>query len=88
MKHWPLLLSDASTIDILEQADWYESRGNEELLSRWNTAIESTLLRIAQNPGSGPCCHFKSAVLGEVRHILVDGFPRHIIFYQVSERRY
>ena len=82
MKRPRIVLSDRAVADILEQADWYDERSGAELAKRWESAITSTVLRIARNPRAGSPCNFVAEELHEVRRMAVAGFPRHLIFYQ------
>lgn len=73
-------LTDAAVSDILEQSDWYEQQAAESLAERWETAVTSTLLRIARNPRSGSPSTFKAIELQGVRRMAVDGFTKHLVF--------
>ena len=81
-----LHFSEAAAADILEQADWYAEQSDEMLAQRWDSAVTSTVLRIAEFPKSGALCHFSSAELQEIRRVPVDEFPKHLIFYRVERK--
>jgi hypothetical protein len=38
-------LSDAAAVDIVEQARWYEHHSGEDLATRWESEVESALIR-------------------------------------------
>lgn len=86
MKKQRLALSDAAVTDILEQAEWYQHQSGYRLAKRWDDAVTFTLLRILQNPQSGPCCSFKSEELQDIRRIPVAGFRKHLVFYRFYEQ--
>jgi len=70
----------------LEQSEWYERQSGSKLANRWDKAVTSTLLRVLQNPHSGPLCSFKSEELRDIRRIAIAGFPKHLLFYQSNEQ--
>ena len=86
MKRTRIALSEAAASDILEQADWYDARSENKLAERWERAVSKTLLRIAARPLSGMRCGFKAKELAGVRRMSVAGFPKHLVFYQVSAK--
>lgn len=86
MKIRQITVSDAAVADILEQADWYESRADRELAERWENAVTAALLRILKTPSSGPLCRFKSEELDDVRRAFVKGFPKHLVFYRFRDK--
>ena len=85
MKTQRIVFSDASIADILEQFDWYADQAGRQLAKRWETAVASTLLRIAKTPKSGSLCNFGAEELRGTRRMSVARFPKHLIFYQVRE---
>jgi toxin ParE1/3/4 len=80
-----IALSELAAADILEQADWYQAEANRKLAERWETAVTSTLLRIARLPRSGAPCRFKANELRGTRRVPIAGFPMHLLFYQLQE---
>jgi toxin ParE1/3/4 len=80
-----LVVSDLASADILEQADWYEIQSGALLAQRWENAVTSCVLRILKSPNSGTPCAFKSAELKNLRRTTIAGFPKHLIFYRLSE---
>lgn len=86
MKKLRLVLSDAAALDILEQANWYENQSGDELASRWEAAVTSSLFTILQSPIIGTPCRFKSEALADIKRTPVEGFPKHLIFYRIKPR--
>lgn len=43
-----------------------------------------TLLRISQQPLSGPLCRFNSNELRDLRRMVIERFPKHLIFYRLE----
>lgn len=82
MKRPRIVLSDIAVADIIEQANWYDEQSGSELAKRWEHAITSIVLRIAENPHAGALCNFMAEELRDVRRVPVAGFPRHLVFYQ------
>ena len=82
MKRSRVVLGDLAIADILEQADWYNQQSGSRLARRWENAITSTVLGIAQTPRAGAPCKFGAEELRDVRRVPVAGFPRHLVFYQ------
>jgi len=83
MKQLRLTLSEAAAADIVEQADWYEQQSGPALAKRWEKAVTSAVLRIADRPRAGAVSNFRHAELVNVRRVLITGFPKHLIFYQL-----
>jgi toxin ParE1/3/4 len=77
-----VVLGDLAIADILEQADWYNEQSGSKLARRWENAITSTVLRMAEKPRAGALCKFSAEELRDVRRVPVAGFPRHLVFYQ------
>jgi toxin ParE1/3/4 len=82
-----IVLSDAAAADILAQADWYELQSGQKLALRWERAVTSTALRLAKMPLAGSVCKFDAEALRDLRKLPVDGFPSHLIFYQLLENQ-
>lgn len=80
-----LEITEAAATDILEQANWYAEQANEQLAVKWERAITATILSIVDYPQAAPISNFKSPDLVEIRRISVQNFPRHLIFYRVTE---
>jgi toxin ParE1/3/4 len=79
-----LEISEAAAADILEQAEWYESRASGDVAAKWERAVTATVLRILEYPHAGPVTVFKNPELANIRRIPVNDFPRHLIFYRIS----
>ena len=77
-------LSEAASVDIIEQADWYEEKSDWKLAERWSKAVTSAVLRILKNPHSGTLCRFRPTELHGIRRLPISGFPRHLVFYSVE----
>ena len=78
-------LSEAASVDIIEQADWYEEKSDWKLAERWSKAVTSAVLRILKNPRSGAPCQFSPTELHGIRRVPVSGFPKHLVFYSVAD---
>ena len=85
MKTSRLTVSEAAAADVVEQADWYEQQSGGELARRWERAVTSAVLRIMQHPRAGAISSFQHPELSNVRRVLIPGFPKHLIFYQVRK---
>jgi plasmid stabilization system protein ParE len=78
-------LTEAASVDIIEQADWYEEKSDWKLAERWGKAVTSAVLRILKNPHSGTLCRFRPTALRGIRRLPISGFPKHLIFYSVED---
>lgn len=87
MKAPGLVFSDAAIADILDQSDWYAGKAGRSLAKRWEAGVTATLLQIARGPGTGSPCKFGAEELRGTRRMFVARFPKHLIFYQVREKR-
>jgi len=87
LSQYHLDLRRAAIADILEQADWYGTRGTPDFVLRWEQAIAATALRIVDSPLIGAPCHFRDPRLADIRRMPVEGFPRHLIFYRFHDNR-
>jgi toxin ParE1/3/4 len=85
VKKLALSFRDAAVSDILEQAEWYEEQADLALSARWERAVASVLIRLAQRPHCGTLCRFTSDSLRGIRRIPVKGFSKHLIFYRVEK---
>ena len=81
MKKNRLFLTDAAAIDIVEQADWYETRSGRSLAERWEESVASAIRRVLNRPNAGTPCRFKAAQLHSLMRIVIRGFPKHLMFY-------
>jgi toxin ParE1/3/4 len=84
VKAFSISISAAAASDIVEQADWYGAQSGQSLAARWEKAVTSAMLRIAKAPGAGALCSFGSSKLHRVRRTIIAGFPKHLIFYRLS----
>jgi toxin ParE1/3/4 len=85
VKQLGLSFRDAAVSDILEQAEWYEEQADLALGARWERAVSSALIRLAQHPHFGTPCRFASDSLRGIRRIPVKGFSKHLIFYRIEK---
>ena len=79
-----LSLTGTAADDIVEQAEWYELRGDTRLSKRWERSVYLSIYRLLRHPHSGALCTFKSAGLRGIRRAHVPAFPRHLVFYRVE----
>ena len=85
MKAARLTVSEAAAADIIEQADWYQQQSGAQLAKRWETAVTSAVLRIMDRPRAGTISKFPHSELIDVLRVLILGFLKHLIFYQVRK---
>lgn len=85
MKRLRIRFSEAAITDIIEQSDWYWQRSGEALSARWDQEIDSVIQQILRNPEAGARCSFHSAELVRLRRASIEGFPKHLIFYRISD---
>ncbi len=78
-------LSEAASVDIIEQADWHQEKSDSKLAKRWGTAVTSAVLRIMRNPRSGTPCRFGPTELRGIRRMPISGFPKHLVFYSIED---
>jgi toxin ParE1/3/4 len=81
MKHRRIRFSEAAIADIIEQSDWYRDRSGDALAQRWNREIDSAVRQILRRPQSGTLCSFASDELAGLRHVPLEKFPKHSVFY-------
>lgn len=79
-----LEISEAAATDILEQADWYESRASGELAAAWERAVTATVLTFS-NTRTPSGNELREIRISDVRRTPINDFPRHLIFYRVSD---
>lgn len=79
-----LSLTRAAADDILEQAEWYELKGDARLAKRWEGSVYLSIYRLLRHPNSGALSTFKSADLRGIRRVHVPAFPKHLIFYRAE----
>lgn len=77
-----LRISEAASVSILEQADYYLQTSDVALAQRWETAVDEAVRSLLDWPERGTLCYFRSRSLTDVRWIFVSGFPKHMIFYR------
>jgi plasmid stabilization system protein ParE len=77
-----LRISEAATLSIVEQADYYQQAADLALAQRWETAVEQAVNSLLSCPERGALCRFRSPALSGLRWIFIPGFPKHMIFYR------
>ena len=85
MRNFRLTLSEAAAADIVGQADWYHQQSGAALARRWERAVSSAVLRIVEHPTAGTITRFEHPELVNIRRVLVPGYPKHLVFYQVRK---
>lgn len=68
--------------DLLENADYLEEQGGEELSLRFMDAAQETFEALAAMPRSGALCGFTKLANRRLRHWPVRGFENWLIFYK------
>jgi plasmid stabilization system protein ParE len=77
-----LRVSEAATLAIVEQADYYSQALDDSLAERWESSVDEAVRSLIAMPERGAHCRFSSPELAGLRWILVAGFPKHMIFYR------
>ena len=68
--------------EILEQASFYESRSGATLAARWRTAVNEAIRSLRSHPERGNLVGLDSSILRDIRHLPIEGFPKHLVFYR------
>ncbi|HEV2136935.1 MAG TPA: type II toxin-antitoxin system RelE/ParE family toxin [Terracidiphilus sp.] len=79
-----LKISEAASLSIVEQAEYYEQAAEHTLALRWEKAIGEAIHGLLKMPESGAPCRLSSPALANLRWTPVAGFPKHMIFYRYS----
>jgi toxin ParE1/3/4 len=82
----PVEFHPAARSDLLDQAEYYDSEGGEELSSRFMRQCEAGFERLAKFPASGAPTRIRHTRLRDCRFILVPGFDQILIFYLVAQQ--
>ena len=77
-----LNLSPAAYLSILDQADYYRQTLDQNLVHRWELAVDQAVNSLLSCPERGATCHFRSPALAGLRWIFIPGFPKHMVFYR------
>ena len=77
-----LRVSETAAVSIVEQADYYQQASESTLAQRWESCVDQATRSLMQSPERGTLCRFPSPSLAGLRWILINGFPKHIIFYR------
>lgn len=76
--------ADEFKFDFAKYFGWYVREAGEEIAWRFQSAMETTLSRVARLPDLGNRCRFRNPVLQELRSFRVEPpFHRVLIFYRV-----
>jgi len=81
----PVVILPAARIDMLEQAEYYDSEGGEGLGNLSIVKCESGFGRLASFPESGTTVRLKHPQLKACRFILTPGFEKILIFYRLRD---
>jgi plasmid stabilization system protein ParE len=76
-------LSAEARTDIREIAR-FVARDSRDAGLRFGASVEKTLRGLSAFPGKGSPKEFDSSRLRDVRSYAVDGFPNHLILYQIQ----
>ncbi len=79
-----LRVSEAAATAIVEQADYYSQASGVSLARRWEDAVDRAVRSLLNSPERGALCHFRAALLSDVRWIPIPKFPKHMIFYRYA----
>jgi plasmid stabilization system protein ParE len=74
--------SPAAYQSILDQADYYRLTLDQDLVDRWELAVDLAINSLLSFPERGAPCRFRSPALAGLRWIFVPGFPKHMVFYR------
>jgi plasmid stabilization system protein ParE len=77
-----LNLSPAAYQSILDQADYYRQTMDQNLVHRWELAVDQAMNSLLSCPERGATCRFRSRALADLRWIFIPGFPKHMVFYR------
>lgn len=72
--------------DVLAQFAWYFEEAGEEVAWRFKNSVDTTLLKLSQQPALGRPRRFRTAALRELRSFQVEPpFGRILIFYRLGD---
>ena len=78
-----VVLTDALQ-DIVDQADYYIQKSGTQLASRWDAAVEASILSLLSMPHRGSPANLHSPGLSDLRRIPVRGFDQLWVFYRAD----
>jgi len=78
-----LRVKEAAAVSILEQSDYYRQVADASLALRWEASVDEAIHSLLNLPERGRPCRLRPEHLSGLRWILVPGFPKHMVFYQV-----
>ena len=85
MRKPQLIVSEPAAADVVEQAHWYQEQSGTELAKRWERAVTCAVLRVIDHPRAGAISSFQHPELSNVRRVLIPGFSKHLMFYQIRK---
>ena len=77
-----LRVSEAASLAILEQAEYYRQVSDDALALRWEAAVDQAARSLLAMPERGSRCRLLAPELSGLRWVPVPGFPKHMIFYR------
>lgn len=72
--------------DIWEASAWLAERVDAELALKFVDCVENSISELSKQPGLGPKVRLKNPQLQGMRFWRVDGFPNHLVFYQMDDQ--
>jgi toxin ParE1/3/4 len=73
--------------DARETATYLAVEASEAIAERFLTALQDLVNTLADMPGIGAPCAFRSPFLKDVRRFPVTGFENWLVFYRTSKDR-
>lgn len=84
-----LQISPSARADLIVQWDFFaDDMGNPELADSFIASARATFFKWARTPGLGRVRSFQNPKAKDLRSWKVEGFPKHLIRYQPSARRF
>lgn len=75
----------AARRDLVESYRYYAREGSIAVADRFLAEAEATLARLAGRPGLGTRYEHDYAAIGELRHLSITRFRKHLVFYRPIE---
>ncbi len=70
-----LLILPTAAQAIIEQSEYYESKQNADLATRWESAVRKAILALLTFPLQGSLCGFLTTPIADLRRIQFQGSP-------------
>ena len=80
-----ILLRPAAEHDLDAQAEYIATSSGGAVALGFYRSAEQTFQLIARRPGIGRRIPYRNPLLAEIWMFVMKGFPRHLIFYRISE---